>query len=213
MGGLAPATSWPTPATPTATPAPGPSRSATPARSWSRTCTPPTADPHQPRHRSAAITPAPPIPRPSPAHPRSPRPQHGRHNPLPGTAAAARQPALNPAPAGNTPGTHANARPKREDKAQVKREDLTGGQGQDRTADLPLFSSKDDRPHVSVWSRSPDPGRHTAAGGLPRTYVNETGTETRERSSECPGNAALRLLPRAGRLSPSHCGAGRQQHA
>ena len=38
----------PTPATPTATPEPGPSRSGSPARSWSRTCTPPTADPAAP---------------------------------------------------------------------------------------------------------------------------------------------------------------------
>ena len=45
------ATSWPTPATPTATPEPGPSRSARPGRSWSRTCTPPTAAPRHPRRR------------------------------------------------------------------------------------------------------------------------------------------------------------------
>ena len=77
---------------------------------------PPPQDPRQPGHRSAAITPAPPIPRPSPAHPRSPRPRHGGHNLLPGTATAARQPALNPAPAGNPPGAHENVRPKREDK-------------------------------------------------------------------------------------------------
>ena len=43
---------------------------------------------------STAITLAPPIPRPSPARPRSPRPRHGEHNPLPGTATAARQPSL-----------------------------------------------------------------------------------------------------------------------
>src|SRR5206468_6321824 len=38
------------------------------------------------------------------------------HNLLPGTATSTRQPALNPAPAGNTPGAHENVRPKREDK-------------------------------------------------------------------------------------------------
>ena len=52
-------------------------------------------------HRSPAITLAPPIPRPSPAHPRSPRPRHGGHNLLPGTAASTRQPALNPAQPGH----------------------------------------------------------------------------------------------------------------
>ena len=41
-------TSWPTPATPTATPKPGPSRCAPPARSWSRTCTRTTAAPRAP---------------------------------------------------------------------------------------------------------------------------------------------------------------------
>ena len=48
--------------------------------------------------------------------PRSPRPRHKGHNLLPGTATTARQPALNPAPAGKTPGAHENVRPKREDK-------------------------------------------------------------------------------------------------
>ena len=44
------ATSWPTPATPTATPAPGPCRCAPPARSWSRTCTRTTAAPSGTHH-------------------------------------------------------------------------------------------------------------------------------------------------------------------
>jgi hypothetical protein len=60
-------------------------------------------DPRQPGHRSAPITLAPPIPRPPPAHPASPRPRHGGHNPLPGTAASTRQPALNPAQPGTPP--------------------------------------------------------------------------------------------------------------
>ena len=34
------------------------------------------------------------------------RPRHGEHNLLPGTATAARQPALNPGSAGKTPGAH-----------------------------------------------------------------------------------------------------------
>ena len=42
------ATSWPTPATPTATPAPGRCRCAWPGRSWSRTCTRSTAAPAAP---------------------------------------------------------------------------------------------------------------------------------------------------------------------
>jgi hypothetical protein len=54
-----------------------------------------------------------------------------------------------------------------------------GGQGRGRTAGLPLFSSKDDRPRMSAWSHLPDPGHRVAAGGLPRTNMNETGTETR----------------------------------
>ena len=59
-------------------------------------------DPRQPRHRSAAITPGATHPAAVTSTPRSPRPQHGAHNLLPGTATAARQPAPNPAPAGNT---------------------------------------------------------------------------------------------------------------
>ena len=50
------ATSWPTPATPTATPAPGPSRCAVPAPSWSRTCTPLTADPAAPTRAPSSPT-------------------------------------------------------------------------------------------------------------------------------------------------------------
>ena len=56
-----------------------------------------------------------------------------------------------------------------------------GGQGQDRTADLPLFSSKDHRPQLSASIHLPDPEPQAAVGVLPRTNANETGTETRQR--------------------------------
>ena len=66
---------------------------------------PSPAWPPQRRHNPGAT-----IPRPSlEAHRRSPRPRHGGPNMLPGTAMSpARQPAPNPAPAGNTPGARLN---------------------------------------------------------------------------------------------------------
>lgn len=53
-----------------------------------------------------------------------------------------------------------------------------GGQGQDRTADLPLFSSKDACSTVSVAVYSPALRPHAAVGGPLRTEVNETAIET-----------------------------------
>ena len=89
------ATSCPTPATPTATPAPGPSRCAAPAPSWSRTCTPPTADPAAPTTAPSSPTatctarPPPDAARTRPARPRRhpgpgrrPRPADRRDRPL-----------------------------------------------------------------------------------------------------------------------------------
>jgi len=52
------------------------------------------------------------------------------------------------------------------------------GQGQDRTADLPLFSSKDHRSQSSVSIHLAGPGPQAAVGVLPRTNANETRTET-----------------------------------
>jgi hypothetical protein len=45
-------------------------------------------------------------------------------------------------------------------------------------AERPLFSSKDERPQASAYRHFHDPGHHVAVGGLPRTKMNETGTET-----------------------------------
>ena len=89
-----------------------------------------------------------------------------------------------------------------------------GGQGQDRTADLPLFSSKDHRSQSSVSIHLPGPEPWTAGGVLPRTNANETGTETKgvtmgpmpgpPRSATAPGRPCLQVASRGGLIDLAH---------
>jgi hypothetical protein len=74
-----------------------------------------------------------------------------------------------------------------------------GGYGQHRTADLPLFSCKDGCPPGSTPVHLPTSGPYVTVGGLPRTKMNETATET----GTCP--SPRRVVGRRMNAPPNPC--------